>query len=98
VARKGSDTRHVVTNIKSGTARYLYETAYCARGQAENLIKRQKRAIWHPAGPVAAGQPDTSDFAHCRLLVDAEDPAGHPKGEPSATAAFSPRESGKLCA
>jgi Transposase DDE domain group 1 len=38
---KGSDTRFVVTNLK-GTPRWLYEEVYCARGQAENLIKAHK--------------------------------------------------------
>ena len=42
VTRKGADTRYIVTNIKGGRARYLYEKVYCARGQAENLIKRHK--------------------------------------------------------
>jgi len=37
----GSDTRYIVTNLK-GTPRWLYETLYCARGQAENLIKAHK--------------------------------------------------------
>ena len=42
VTRKGSDVRYVVTNIKGGTAEHLYEKIYCARGQAENLIKQHK--------------------------------------------------------
>jgi hypothetical protein len=37
----GSDTRYIVTNLE-GTPRWLYETLYCARGQAENLIKAHK--------------------------------------------------------
>jgi hypothetical protein len=40
--RKGLDARYVVTNIKHGTAAWLYDSLYCARGQAENLIKRHK--------------------------------------------------------
>jgi hypothetical protein len=40
--RKGLDTRYVVTNITYGTAAWLYDSLYCARGQAENLIKRHK--------------------------------------------------------
>ena len=39
---KGLDIRYVVTSLK-GTARHLYETVYCGRGQAENFIK------WHKA-------------------------------------------------
>ncbi len=38
---QGSDTRFVVTNLK-GAPRWLYEEVYCARGQAENLIKAHK--------------------------------------------------------
>jgi hypothetical protein len=40
--QKGADVRYVVTNIKRGSAKHLYENVYCARGQAENLIKRHK--------------------------------------------------------
>jgi hypothetical protein len=40
--RKGLDIRYVVTSLK-GTAKHLYETIYCGRGQAENFIK------WHKA-------------------------------------------------
>jgi len=35
---KGADQRFIVTNLP-GKAKRLYEKAYCARGQAENLIK-----------------------------------------------------------
>jgi len=45
VTRKGADVRYIVTNIKGGRARYLYEKVYCARGQAENLIKRHKSQL-----------------------------------------------------
>jgi hypothetical protein len=38
---RGSDSRFVVTNLR-GTARWLYEAVYCARGQAENLVKAHK--------------------------------------------------------
>jgi hypothetical protein len=37
----GSDSRFIVTNLK-GTPRWLYESVYCQRGQAENLIKAHK--------------------------------------------------------
>src|SRR6266849_926676 len=33
---KGLDIRFVVTSLETGSAEYLYETLYCARGQAEN--------------------------------------------------------------
>jgi hypothetical protein len=38
---QGSDSRFIVTNLK-GAPRWLYESVYCARGQAENLIKAHK--------------------------------------------------------
>ena len=38
---KGADSRFVVTNI-AGAPRWLYDKIYCARGQAENLIKVHK--------------------------------------------------------
>ena len=43
--RKGADVRYIVTNLKSGSAKHLYENIYCARGQAENLIKRHKSQL-----------------------------------------------------
>ena len=43
--RKGLDVRYVVTNITYGTAEWLYDSLYCARGQAENLIKRHKSQL-----------------------------------------------------
>src|SRR4051794_23748012 len=36
---RGLDIRYVVTNLTHGSAEWLYDTLYCARGQAENLIK-----------------------------------------------------------
>src|SRR6202162_5380049 len=38
---KGADSRFIVTNLQ-GLPRALYEKVYCARGQAENLIKAHK--------------------------------------------------------
>ena len=38
---RGSDSRFVVTSL-AGAPRWLYEEVYCARGQAENLIKAHK--------------------------------------------------------
>jgi hypothetical protein len=42
---KGLDIRYVVTNLAGGSAEWLYETLYCARGQAENLIKQHKSQL-----------------------------------------------------
>lgn len=41
----GLDRRYVVTNIETGTAEWLYDSLYCARGQAENLIKLHKTQL-----------------------------------------------------
>ena len=43
--RRGLDTRYVVTNIEAGSPAWLYDTLYCARGQAENLIKLHKTQL-----------------------------------------------------
>ena len=42
---KGLDIRYVVTNIVGCSAEWLYDTLYCARGQAENLIKLHKTQL-----------------------------------------------------
>jgi hypothetical protein len=41
----GLDVRFVVTNLDSGSAEHLYDVIYCARGQAENLIKMHKSQL-----------------------------------------------------
>ena len=43
--RLGLDIRFVVTNLADGSAQWLYDSLYCARGQAENLIKLHKLLI-----------------------------------------------------
>jgi hypothetical protein len=40
--RWGLDIRFVVTNLGGGSAEHVYDVIYCARGQAENLIKMHK--------------------------------------------------------
>src|SRR3954463_11991395 len=50
---QGLDIRYVVTNLEGGSAERLYDTLYCARGQAENLIKLHKSQL-------------ASDRASCR--------------------------------
>jgi hypothetical protein len=42
---KGLDIRFVVTSIETGSAEHIYQTLYCARGQAENLIKLHKAQL-----------------------------------------------------
>ncbi|AOF97416.1 IS1380 family transposase [Sphingobium sp. RAC03] len=41
----GLDIRFVVTSIELGSAEHIYDTLYCARGQAENLIKLHKTQL-----------------------------------------------------
>lgn len=50
---EGLDIRYLVTSLK-GSAKFLYETVYCARGQAENFIK------WHKA-QLASGRTSCRD-------------------------------------
>jgi DDE family transposase len=40
--RRGLDVRYIVTSLNSGSAEHIYAAVYCARGQAENLIKQHK--------------------------------------------------------
>lgn len=41
----GMDIRYVVTSLAQGSAEYIYDSLYCARGQAENLIKLHKTQL-----------------------------------------------------
>jgi hypothetical protein len=43
--RRGLDIRYVVTSLAKGSAEAIYATLYCARGQAENLIKQHKAQL-----------------------------------------------------
>jgi hypothetical protein len=43
--RLGLDIRFVVTNLEQGAPQWLYDSLYCARGQAENLIKLHKTQL-----------------------------------------------------
>jgi hypothetical protein len=42
---QGLDTRYVVTSLRIGSAEWIYDSLYCARGQAENLIKLHKTQL-----------------------------------------------------
>jgi hypothetical protein len=52
----GLDIRYVVTSLAAGSAEHIYDTLYCARGQAENLIKIRKGQL-------------TSDRTSCRSPI-----------------------------
>ncbi len=45
VTNRGADTRYIVTNIVKDDPEWMYDWLYCARGQAENLIKRHKSQL-----------------------------------------------------
>ena len=58
----GLDTRYVVTSLGIGSAQWIYDSLYCARGQAENLIKLHKtqtrvRSHQLPFRPCQPGSP-----------------------------------------
>ena len=42
---QGLDIRYVVTSLTHGSAEWLYDSLYCSRGQAENLIKLHKTQL-----------------------------------------------------
>ena len=52
----GLDIRFVVTNLEHGSPEWLYDSIYCASGQAENLIKLHKTQL-------------SSDRTSCRSAV-----------------------------
>ena len=54
--RLGLDIRFVVTNLRGTSPRVVYESLYCARGQAENWIKFRKAQL-------------ASDRTSCRRAV-----------------------------
>ena len=57
------DIRFVVINLEYGSPEWVYESLYCARGQAENLIQLQRRNS-RPTAP-AAGRPPPTRCASC---------------------------------
>ena len=69
----GLDVRCVVTNLTQGSAEWLYDTVYCARGQAENLIKPVApkdgatctKASSPPTAPVAGPRSPTRSALCC---------------------------------
>jgi hypothetical protein len=56
---QGSDSRFIITNL-AGAPRWLYESVYCARGQAENLIKAHKLHLASDRTPAPARRPISS--------------------------------------
>jgi hypothetical protein len=66
---QGLDIRYVVTNLEGGSAEWLYDTLYSARGQAENLIKLHKSQL-------ASDRTSVSASRWPRFLVWVSDLAG----------------------
>jgi len=57
-SRLGLDVRFIVTNLSLKSPRRLYETLYCARGQAENLIKAHKLQL--ASGRTSCRRPEAN--------------------------------------
>lgn len=64
VNRMGPDTRFVVTNANSMTARKIYEEKYCRRAQCENWIKDLK--VYLKSGRTSCQEFEANQF---RLLL-----------------------------
>jgi hypothetical protein len=86
---KGVDVRYVVSSLRAG-ARHLYETLYCARGNAENFIKLHKSQL--ASDRTSCRDPKANQFrlilhtAAYWLMLALRDAA--PKRPPLATAEF----------
>ena len=77
----GLDTRFVVTNVEYGAAEWVYDTLYCARGRAENLIKLHKTQLAsdRTSCRFRRRQPGPPRSAHGRLLAHAHRSRRHPE-------------------
>ena len=82
--RRGLDIRYVVASLKTGNAEQVYDTIYCARGQAENLIEQHKAQTASDRtscrSPLAGQFRPILHTAAYRLLLDIRDrvPSWHP--------------------
>ena len=92
---RGFDARYIVTSL-TGEPRHLYEGIYCARGQAENLIKQHKVQL--ASDRTSCQSPTANQFrlilhtAAYWLMLALRDamprrmPSTGPSSQPSATA------------
>ena len=84
--RRGIDIRYVVTSLGAGDAEHVYEKLYCARGQAENLIKQHKAQL--ASDRTSCRSPLANqmrlDPAHRCLLVVARPACRNPELESAA--------------
>ena len=78
-----------MTNIEAGSPAWLYESLYCARGQAENLIKLHKTQL--ASDRTSCRSPLANQM---RLILHRRLPTGprrarrHPHPQPLARAEF----------
>jgi hypothetical protein len=88
---KGFDTRYVVTNITHCGAQWLYDSLYCMRGAAENLIKRHKSQLASDRtscrSPLANQMRLILHTAAYWLMLEVRDAI--PRPQPLATGEFS---------
>lgn len=74
--RLGCDHRYVVTNIKTGTTEWLYDSLYCAGGtggKPDQTSQNPTRLGSHQL-PFAMSQSSSSCSPHRSLLADARRP------------------------
>ena len=90
----GLDTRFVVTNVEYGAAEWVYDTLYCARGQAENLIKLHKTQLASDRTSCrSASATRSASFCTQRPIGSCS-----PFATPSPNRAISPTPSSRPCA
>ena len=78
--RQGLDIRYVITNIGGGSAWWLYESLYCARGNAENLIKLHKTQL--ASDRTSCRSPLANQMRlilHTAVLADPQGSRRHPR-------------------
>ena len=77
----GLDTRFVVTNVEYGAAEWVYAALYCARGQAENLIKLHKTQLASDRTSCRSAIANQVRFLRCtrRLTAHAHRSRRHPE-------------------
>ena len=100
----GLDIHFVVTSLPKGSAEHVYEVLYCARGQAENLIKMQKsqaRLRSHLL-PITARQPvrlvlHTAAYRLMLMLRDAVPATHHLRKASSPRSSSASSSSARVC-
>lgn len=92
---QGRDSRFIITNL-AGAPRWLYESVYCARGQAENLIKAHQlplasdRTSCTRATAISSGSSSTPPPTGSCTPCAAWRPGPRSGGTPSSTRSDAP--------